>query len=256
MTSTMERNKNKNNTLAFCLGILLAGALIQTAGWLKNDRLVFPDAGEILAAFVRLLGTGKAWKQIGTTLLHLLEALALSSVIGTALGLVQGRSPFVRTLLRPLMILLRSIPMIVMTVIIMVLTKYEKVPLIATSLMLIPLISEATCEGFLRIEPEMIDVYRMNSGFTPRVLFQVYLPLMAGYLKQAYVNAVGMGIKLAVTTEYLVQARDSLGKAVYTSAYFNEYAEIYAYALIMILLAVLVSEVPKWIGKVYSKSHS
>ena len=50
----------------------------------------------------------------------------------------------------------------------------------------------------------MLDVYRMNSGFTLRVVFQVYLPLMAGYLRQAYVNAVGMGIKLAVTTEYRV----------------------------------------------------
>ena len=251
----MERNKKRHDTAAFCLGILLVGVLIQTAGWLKGDRLVFPNVGEILAAFVRLLGTGKVWKQIGTTLLHLAEALAASTIIGTALGIAQGSSPFVRTLLRPLMILLRSIPMIVMTVIIMVLTKYEKVPLIATSLMLIPIISEATCEGFLRIEPEMIDVYRMNSGFTTRVLFQVYLPLMAGYLRQAYVNAVGMGIKLAVTTEYLVQARDSLGKAVYSSSYFVEYAEVYAYALIMILMVVLVSETPRWIGTVYRKSH-
>ena len=244
----MERNK-RYDTLAFCLGILLVGALIQTAGWLKNDRLVFPDVGEILAAFVRLLGSGKVWRQIGTTLLHLAEALAVSAAIGTALGLIQGRSRFVRTLLKPLMILLRSVPMIVMTVIIMVLTKYEKVPLAATSLMLIPLISEATCEGFLRIDPELVDVYRMNSGFTPRVLFRVYLPLMAGYLRQAYVNAVGMGIKLAVTTEYLVQARDSLGKAVYSSAYFNNYDEIYAYALVMILLALLVSELPRVIMK-------
>ena len=256
MTSTMERNKNKTDIPAFCLGILLVGVLIQAVGWMKGDRLVFPDVGEILASLVCLLGTGKVWKQIGTTFLHLLEALTVSAVIGTALGIAQGRSPFVRTLLRPLMILLRSIPMIVMTVIIMVLTKYEKVPLIATSLMLIPLIGEATCEGFLRIEPEMIDVYRMNSGFTTRVLFQVYLPLMAGYLKQAYVNAVGMGIKLAVTTEYLVQARDSLGKAVYSSSYFAEYAEVYAYALIMILIVVLVSEIPKWIGKAYYISHS
>ena len=249
----MERNKKRYDTLAFCLGVLLVGLLLQAAGWLKGDRVVFPGVGEILASFVRLLGTGKVWRQIGTTLLHLLEAVAVSSVIGTVLGLIQGWSPFMRTLLRPLMILLRSIPMIVMTVIIMVLTKYENVPLIATSLMLVPLISEATCEGFLRIEPEMIDVYRMNSGFMPRVLFQVYLPLMAGYLKQAYVNAVGMGIKLAVTTEYLVQAKDSLGKAVYSSSYFVEYAEVYAYALIMILLAVLVSEAPKWIGKAYRK---
>ena len=245
----MRRNK-KQDTLAFCLGILLVGALIQAAGWLKGDRLVFPDVGEILAAFVRLLGTGKVWRQIGTTLLHLAEALAASTVIGVILGIIQGRSPFMRSLLRPLMILLRSIPMIVMTVIIMVLTKYSRVPLVATSLMLIPLISEATCEGFLRIDPELVDVYRMNSGFTPRVLFRVYLPLMAGYLKQAYANAVGMGIKLTVTTEYLVQARDSLGKAVYSSGYFNEYAEIYAYALIMILLALLVSAVPVWAGKI------
>ena len=250
----MARNNRRQETLAFCLGILLVGALIQAAGWLKGDRLVFPGVGEILQAFVRLLGVGKTWRQIGVTLLHLVEALAASAVIGTALGIAQGRSPFVRTLLRPLMILLRSIPMIVMTVIIMVLTKYKRVPLIASAMMLIPLISEATCEGLTRIEPEMVDVYRMNSGFTPRVLFRVYLPLMAGYLRQAYVNAVGMGIKLAVTTEYLVQARDSLGKAVYSSAYFNEYAEIYAYALIMILLALLVGAIPGAVVKLAEKT--
>jgi ABC-type nitrate/sulfonate/bicarbonate transport system, permease component len=182
--------------------------------------------------------------------------LAAASVAGTLLGAAQGKSPFVRSLLRPLMILLRSIPMIVMTVIIMVLTRYERVPLIASSLMLIPLVSEATSEGLRRIEPELVDVYRMNSGFTPRVFFRVYLPLMAGYLKQAYVNAVGMGIKLAVTTEYLVQAKDSLGKAVYTSAYFNEYAEIYAYALIMILLAAAVSGLPALAGRLAGKAAS
>ncbi|MBR5961703.1 MAG: ABC transporter permease subunit [Clostridia bacterium] len=249
----MEQNKKIQNTLAFCLGILLVGGLIQAAGWLKGDRLVFPGVGEILRAFVRMLGEERTWRQIGTTLIHLAEALAAAAVIGTALGLAQGKSPFVRSLLKPLMTLLRSIPMIVMTVIIMVLTKYDRVPLIASALMLIPLISEATAEGLRRIEPELTDVYRMNSGFTPRVLFSVYLPLMAGYLKQAYINAVGMGIKLAVTTEYLVQARDSLGKAVYSSAYFNEYAEIYAYALIMILLAVLVSAVPEGIKRIIRK---
>ena len=254
----MVRNNRIRDTLAFCLGILLAGGLIQTAGWLKGDRLVFPDVAEILKAFFRLLGEEKTWRQIGTTLLHLAEALAAASVIGTLLGLAQGRSRFVRKLLEPLMILLRTIPLIVMAVIIMVLTKYDRVPLIASALMLIPLISEATSEGLRRIEPELVDVYRMNSGFTPRVALQVYLPLMAGYLKQAYINAVGMGIKLAVTTEYLVQARNSLGKAVYSSAYFNEYEEIYAYALIMILLALVVGALPVWIGRIaeaYRRSH-
>lgn len=130
-------NRTKE-TVVFCLGILLVGILIQTAGWLKGDRLVFPDVGDILRAFIRLLGEGSTWRRIGTTLLHLLEALLLAGGIGIGLGLAQGRSRTLYTLLKPAMILLRTIPMIVMAVIIMVLTPYDRVPLIATTLMLIP----------------------------------------------------------------------------------------------------------------------
>ena len=244
----MERSKGRE-TLIFCLGILLIGCLIQLAGHLRGDRLVFPGVGEILRAFFRLLSEGETYRKIWVTLRHLLQVMLLSSALGIAVGLAEGLSDFVRTLLKPLMIMLRSIPMVVMVVVIMVLTKYDRVPLIASSLFLLPLISEAASEGCRRIEPELIDVYRLNSAFSLRILARVHLPLMAGYLRQAYVNAVGMGLKLVVSTEYLVQTRDSLGKAVHSSSYFNEYQDIYAYALIMIVLVLLVSAIPSALGK-------
>ena len=244
----MGRNKVKE-TLAFVLGIILIGCLIRAAGLIKNDRLVFPDVFEILRAFFRLIRTPRTYALIWTTLRHLLGALALSTLIALPIGLAEGFSDFIRSLFRPLMVMLRSIPMVVLVVIIMVLTKYERVPLIGTSLILIPIISEAACEGCRRIDPDLVDVYRMNSGFSPQVLFSVYIPMMAGYLKQAYISSVGMGVKLVVSTEYLVQTKNSLGKAVNTSIYFNEYSEIYAYALIMILLVVMVSEIPLLISR-------
>lgn len=244
----MARSK-LHDTLTFCLGILLIGALVQLAGWLKGDDLVFPGVGEILRAFGRLVTTGSTYRLVWTTMQHLLLTMAASTVIGVALGLMQGMSRFLRTLLTPLMIFLRSLPMIVLIIIVMVVAKYKYVPVIASTMIVVPIISEATCEGCLRIDRELIDVYRMNSGFNLRVMWHVYLPLMAGYLRQAYTNAVGMGVKLAVTTEYLVQTRDSLGKAVHSSIYFNEYQDIYAYALVMILLVLLISEAPVWIGR-------
>ena len=155
-------------------------------------------------------------------------------------------SGFVRALFKPFTIMLRSLLMIV---IIMVLTKYERVPVIATALVSIPSISEAVCEGYRRIDRKLIDVYRMNSDFNLHILFAVYLPLMSGNLKQACINAVGMGIKLAVSMEYLMQTCNSLGKAVHSSSYFNEYQDIYTYTMIMILLILLVSEFPMWIGR-------
>ena len=141
--------------------------------------------------------------------------------------------------------------MIVLTVITMVLTSYDRVPVAVTALILVPMISEAACEGCRRIEPELIDVYRLNSALNIRIIWQVYLPLMAGYLRQAYRSGVGMGLKIAVTTEYLVQTRGSLGKAVYSAAYFNEYADIYAYALIMIGLVLLVNWVPEGCARLW-----
>jgi len=248
----MPQSKFKD-TLSFCLGIVLIGAVIQAAGALKGDDLVFPGVDVILQAFVRLITTGKTYLLIWTTIKHLIVSMAVSTVIGVTLGLSMGMLPFVRNLMKPLMTLLRSLPMIILIVIVMVVTKYERVPVIASSIILVPMIAEAACEGCLRIDKELIDVYRMNANFNGRVLFQVYLPLMAGYLHQAWVNAVGMGVKLAVSTEYLVQTKNSLGKAVHSSAYFNEYQDIYAYALVMILLVLLVTEAPlllgKWIGR-------
>ena len=245
----MKGEKKNNQAFAFVLGIILIGCLIQAAGWIKNDRLVFPDVTEILRAFLRLLGTPKTWLLIHTTLRHLLTAMAVSTVIGLAIGLLEGYNDFIRMMFRPLMVMLRSIPMLVLVVIIMVLTSYDKVPLIGTTLILVPLISEAVCEGSRSIDKDLRDVYRLNSGFNLEVLWNVHLPLMAGYLKQAYINAIGMGLKLVVSTEYLVQTKNSLGKAINTSIYFNEYQDIYAYALIMVLLVVLISELPLWLIK-------
>ena len=244
----MPKNK-RSQTIAFCLGILLVGLLVKLAGSLRGDRLVFPGVGQILTVFFRLLGEPSTWQKILVTLLHLAEALALSALLGLLLGLAEGFSPFVRNLLRPLMITLRSLPMIVLVILIMVLAHYSMVPLIATSLVLIPILSEAVCEGLLSIEPELLDVYRMNSSLNLRVLGNVHLPLMAGYLKQSWVNAVGMGLKVAVTTEYLVQSRNSLGKAVFSSLFNSEYAEIYAWALIMVLLILILTGIPPLIRK-------
>ena len=95
----MDLKNKRSQTVAFCLGILLTGALVQLAGSLRGDRLVFPGVGQILSVFVHLLGEGSTWTRIGVTLLHLAEALALSALLGLLIGLAEGFSPFVRNLL-------------------------------------------------------------------------------------------------------------------------------------------------------------
>lgn len=241
----MLKNKKSREGIAFLLGIALILILIETGSALKGDRLVFPGTGEIGRASIRLITSGSTWTRIGTTLLHIIEALTLSVLIGTGLGIAEGLVPFLHALLNPLMALLRSLPMILLVIIIMVVAPYSMVPVITAGMVLIPMISEAGYEGVVRMDQELIDVYRMNSGLNLTIVSRVYIPMISGYMEQAYINAAGMGLKVIVTSEYLVQTRNSLGKIIYTASYFNEYPEIYAYALIMIGLVILLTGVPK-----------
>ncbi len=236
--------RRHHDLLGTAIGIVLIAVLIQCGGALKRERLVFPDVISILRAFVRLLQTPATYAMILTSFAHLLAALAIAVVIGSAVGIAEGFSEMTERILRPLMVLIRAVPMIVLIIIVMVLVDYRRVPVVAPTIMLIPLISEAACEGFRQIPQELIDVYRMNSGLNATVLWRVYLPLMSGYLRQAYIEAVGTGMKLVITAEYMVQTRNSLGKAVFSSSYFNEYQDIYAYALVMVLLILVLGEAP------------
>ena len=249
----MLKNKKVSGFSAFCLGIVLIALLIQAGGALHDNRIVFPDVRDIGKAFLRLMLRAETYRYAGVTLLHLTEALAIAMATGIITGLAEGLTDFFHTGLKPLMIMIRSLPMIILVILMMTVMQYSRVPVAAGAVALIPMISEAVCEGCRAIEPELTDVYRMNSGFSVQVLFRVYIPLISGYLKQAFFNAAGMGLKVVVSAEYLVQTRNSLGKAVFSSSYFLEYAEIYAYALIMILLVLLITELPvvlmKTIGK-------
>lgn len=239
----------------FIIGVILIILLVQFLSVLKNDKIIFPNVIEIFKAFFILLGKKETYSLIASTLLRLLIALSIALIIGIIIGIFEGIFESVRLILKPLMVLLRSLPMIVLVVIIMVLvssSNWENVPIIGTTILLIPLISEATAEGIKRMDKSLIDVYKLNSNLRPFVIFKVHIPLILGYLKQAFINAIGMGIKIIVTTEYIVSARPSLGNAIYNSQYMIEYQDIYAYTIVMILLVLIVEGIPILLTKLYT----
>jgi len=255
ISTIMVKNNKFKEFIAFCLGLLFIAMLLQAGGALHENSVVFPSLPEIAKSFVRLLSQRETYTAAGISLLHLLEALAWAMLFGILAGTVEGLSNLFRSALKPVMIMIRSLPMIILVILTMTILPYSRVPVAAGTVVLIPMISEAVSEGFRSIDPEFIDVYRINGRFGCRVFFQVYIPLVSGYLKEAFFNAAGMGLKIVVSAEYLVQTRNSLGKAVYSSAYFLDYADIYAYALIMIFMVVMITGLPVLVFSARNKLH-
>lgn len=256
MISTTDYKTRIKNLILFVAGLLIAALIITIIGIIKNNSIIFPSLIDIFGEFFRLLGTGSTYKFIGITLVDFIIVMLLSTIIGMTLGTLSGMNSICKGLVRPFLIIFRSMPMIVLIVIIMLTVptnNYRYVPIIATTIALVPITAEAIAEGMARVDKTYIDVYKLNSNMSPRVVFKVYYPLCAGYIKQAIVNAIGIGIKIIVTTEYIAGVRNTLGVAVFNAKIEVEYAEIYAWAIILIIIVLVFEAIPTLISYGYRR---
>lgn len=256
MISTMDYKTRIKNLILFVAGLLIAALIITIIGIVKDNSIIFPSLIDIIVKFFKLLATASTYKFIGVTLFDFIIVMILSTFIGMLLGTLSGMNDICKGIIRPFLIIFRSLPMIVLIVIIMLTvpnSNYRFVPIIATTFALIPITAEAVSEGMARVDKTYIDVYRMNSNMSPRVVFKVYYPLSAGYIKQAIVNAIGMGIKIIVTTEYIASVRNTLGIAIFNAKAEVEYAEIYAWAIILIIIVLIFEAIPLLVSYIYQR---
>ena len=255
MISTTQ-SKKIQNLILFIAGILIIVILISIIGLIKNNEVVFPKATTIMEAFFRLLSTGETYKYIGITILDFSIALLVSSILGLGLGIIAGFNDVFLGIMKPLIMILRSLPMIILIVIFMLTVpndNYRYVPIISTSLALMPILYEAVSTGIRGIDRYYNDVWRLNSNLNAKVILNVHLPLIKGYLKQAFVNSIGFGIKMIVTTEFVAGVRNTLGTAIFNSKVLIEYADIYAYSLILIIIVLLFEMIPNLVLFIINK---
>ncbi len=243
-------SKKIQNLILFVAGILIFLIIISFIGLIKDNTIVFPSVFDIFKTFFELLGKGSTYQYIGITILDFIIALLVSSIIGLGLGILSGFNDVSKGILKPFMIVFRSMKKVIINVIIMLTIPNENcrcVAIVAAAIALIPMLCEGVSDGIIRMESPYNDVWRLNSNLNCKVIFNVHLPLISGYLKQALITAIGLGIKMIVTTEFIAGVRNTMGTAIFNSKTLVEYKEIYAYALILIILVVLFELLPNFI---------
>ncbi len=246
-------HKTLKNTLLYIIGILLVALLLQLLSFAKGNEVFFPNIIDILKAFFISLGDAKTYLYIGTSLLELLIALLISFILGISLGILGGVSNNAYKILKPLMSILRTLPIIVLIVILMLLTKLNFAPVLASVLVLTPIVYEGTCQGIKSIDKSMIDAYRLETRLNFNVIRKVYMPLISSYSKASFISCLGMGIKILITCEYICGMNNTIGRAIILASQNLEYEKLYAYSFILVILIMVIEYLPKLIEYIINK---
>lgn len=209
------------------------------AGIIIDNELLLPRPGLVFKALFDLLTDGASLLVILKTILRLLLGLIIAFVVGFLCGVLAAFKTNFALFINPIVTVLRTIPVISITVILLIISGFETTPYIITFLMLFPLIYQVIYGAIKDLDPALVDVYLLEDNHFMTRLIHCYIPLISTQIRTALLQSLGLGIKVLVMAEYLSQTRQSIGNELYLAKVNLQYDEVFAWTLLLIFMALL-----------------
>ncbi|WP_431043893.1 ABC transporter permease [Streptomyces sp. P1-3] len=141
------------------------------------------------------IGVLGVWEPSMDTLSQVLAAVAVTLVLGFAIGVAAARSPRLERILRPVMDVFQTMPQFVYLIPVVALFGVGRAPAAAAAIVYaLPAVIRITTQGLRQVDPAALESAR-SLGATPRQqLWQVQLPLA----RPALLLAVNQGVVLVL----------------------------------------------------------
>ncbi|PAT01957.1 hypothetical protein CI105_03615 [Candidatus Izimaplasma bacterium ZiA1] len=236
--------KKKNIYISHSLSTLSVFILIliwQLYSIKINNSIIMPQPFDVLETLWELLISLKTYSIILATFKRLFITIGISTLLGLSLGLISGMHYQLEAFLKPIVVSLRTLPVISIIVIVLILYGNVFSLYIITFLLLFPIIYQAELDGVKHIDPLLISVLKLECNrCSPRGIRMVYLPLSLPFLRTGIIQSAGLGIKILVVAEYISQAKVSIGREIYLGRINLEYNLVFAWSIILIIVVLLV----------------
>ncbi|QVK21007.1 ABC transporter permease subunit [Mycoplasmatota bacterium] len=207
----------------------------------KDNAIVLPMPTVVFGSVVELLSDAETHFIIGMTLYRLFISLAIAGILGIFLGIIGGIYKCVSTFMKPIVTVLRTLPVVSIILIVLIWTGYEKAPYIISFLMIFPVVYQAVFEGIISIDKKFIEVLKLeHDGINFTIIKDLYLPLITPFLKTALLQSIGLGIKVIVMSEFIAQTKDSIGYMIYLERQNLQFDLVYAWTIILIVIVLVI----------------
>lgn len=229
---------------------LLSGIVFIFLLWLLtahivDNSIVIPKISEVFQALGSMLRTKQTYVVIFNTLSRLIITVGISFGIALFLSIVATSIKVVKEFLKPIMALMRTIPVAAIIIILLIIFGNTKSPYIITSLVILPIMYEGILVSFENIDQGIIDEVRMLSKLNYKVAKDIYIPIITPQILSTLVATIGLGLKVMVMSEFIAQPNHTIGYMMLQEKNFLEMANVFAWTIILIIFVLIVEQVLK-----------
>lgn len=206
-----------------------------------DNSFLMPNPIDVFWEFLNLFTEKQTYIVLGYTFFRLIVSVSTAAILGLIFGLLSGVFYQIEALLKPVIITLRTLPIISIIVIILILYGNTWSLYIISFLLLFPIIYQAELDGVKNIRPLLIDVLKLECDrcSLPAVR-AVYIPLSFPFYRTSLLQSAGLGIKVLVIAEFIAQTKNSIGWELYFHRINLEYPIVFAWTFVLILLVTII----------------
>ena len=238
MISTTVRKLLHKRWLQSALAVAFWLCVWQAASAAVASSLILASPLAVLKTLAGLVPSAAFWHTVCQSTARILAGFFLGLAAGLALACLSAAFAFVRVLLHPLVLTVKSVPVASFTVLALFwLRDAANLSMLISFMMVVPVVYANTLEALLSVDaalPEMAKVFRLGAVRTARY---IYAPAAAPGVRAACRVGLGLCWKSGVAAEVIGITSESLGEMLYNAKLLLSAADLFAWTLVIILLS-------------------
>ena len=208
----------------------------------RGNELLLPYPATVLSALVRLAGTPAFWGTVLATLGRILAGMVLGTALGGLLAALTFLSPWADRLLSPAIRVIRATPVVSFILLILLWTGRDRVPVVISALMVLPVIWGNLSKGLGETDPQLLEMARAYRFSAFQTVKLIYLPSLRPYFLSAVTTAMGLAWKSGVAAEVLCLPRPSVGTQIYNAKLYLEVPDLFAWTVVVVALSLALEK--------------
>jgi NitT/TauT family transport system permease protein len=203
---------------------------------LRSD-FVLPSPEKTLITTLALFGDSRFLATVGTTVLRGLIGFIISGILGIATGIITGINSNINSFLQPILVTIRSIPVISIILLALIWFHPGTVPVFIGMLTMFPFITTNVSDGIRSIDRELVVMATFYKISRKRIIRELYIPAIIPFIVSGASSALGIGWRAIIIGEVLSQPKYGIGTVMQNAQTFLNVDAVIAWTIIAVLIS-------------------
>lgn len=204
-----------------------------------NDEIYLPSIVSVLNSLEEIIVKKDFGIVIYSSFIRTILSYILGVTLATILGMISISSNIFKSLFEPFNIIIRTIPNLVLILLVLIWFNKEYAPFILGLTITFPIIYEGVQNSILNIDIKIIDMIKIYDVNYKDKIKKIYIPTIKSYLSKIFISTFSLTFKIVIAGEVFAQPRFGIGSEIQIYKVNFNTAGIFAWIIIIIMISLL-----------------